>query len=128
MGFWIFMLVCNLLIPLTMIGFGSYFVKHAPKNINMLFGYRTTMSMKNSETWEFAHRHCGTIWRATGWILLAVSFVAMLFLFGRDKNTVGAYGGIICFLQLIPLIAAIIPTEIALKKTFDENGNRRNNL
>ena len=27
MGFWIFMLVMNLLIPLTMISFGSYFLR-----------------------------------------------------------------------------------------------------
>jgi len=26
---------------------------------------------------------------------------------------------------MIPLVGAIIPTEIALKKNFDENGKRR---
>ena len=54
MGFWIFMLIMNLLIPFTMIGFGRHFMRKAPQKINGIYGYRTTMSMKNRETWEFA--------------------------------------------------------------------------
>lgn len=34
MGFWIFMLVMNLLIPATMAGFGRAFLKKAPGKIN----------------------------------------------------------------------------------------------
>lgn len=50
MGFWIFMTIMNLLIPLTMILFGIYFIKKSPKEINTTFGYRTSMSMKNKDT------------------------------------------------------------------------------
>ena len=42
MGFWIFMLLMNLMIPLTMIGFGRSFMKNTPKEINAVFGYRKT--------------------------------------------------------------------------------------
>jgi len=38
---------------------------------------------------------------------------------------VGMVGGIVTMLQMIPLVGAIIPTEIALKKNFDENGRRK---
>ena len=41
MGFWIFMLIMDLLIPFTMIGFGKMFLKKAPDQINYVFGYRT---------------------------------------------------------------------------------------
>ena len=61
MGFWIFMLIMDLLLPFTMIGFGRYFMKKAPKEINSVFGYRTSMSMKNKDTWEFAHKYCGKV-------------------------------------------------------------------
>lgn len=54
MGFWIFMLIMDLLIPFTMIGFGKMFLKKAPDQINYVFGYRTSMSMKNQDTWVFA--------------------------------------------------------------------------
>ena len=50
MEFWIFMLIMDLLLPFTMIGFGKYFMKKAPKEINSVFGYRTSMSMKNKDT------------------------------------------------------------------------------
>ena len=61
-GFWIFMLIMDLLVPFTMIGWGKLFLDKAPKNINYTFGYRTTMSMKNQDTWQFAHKYCGKLW------------------------------------------------------------------
>jgi len=124
MGFWIFMVVMDLLIPLTMIGFGRYFLKSAPKEVNAIFGYRTTMSMKNRDTWEFAHRYCGKIWYYTGIIMLPLTVLSMLFVFGKSTDTIGWLGSVICFIQMIPLIGSIFPTEKALKKTFDRNGNR----
>lgn len=39
MGFWIFVLIMVLLIPVTMIVFGRLFSKAAPKEINYMFGY-----------------------------------------------------------------------------------------
>jgi len=126
MGFWVFMLVMDLLIPFTMIGFGKYFIKKAPKEINRVFGYRTPMSMKNKETWEFAHHYCGKLWLIIGWIMLVISIIAMLFVIGKDESVVETFGGILCGIQLVFLFASIFPTEIALKNNFDEHGNRKN--
>lgn len=125
MGFWIFMLVIDLLIPLTMIGFGRLFLTKIPKDINALFGYRTSMSMKNAETWEFAHKFCGRIWFVGGLVMLPLSIIPLLFFIGGDEDTVSAVGSIVAFVQMIPLIGAIFPTEAALKKNFDKNGKRR---
>lgn len=125
MGVWIFMFSMNLLIPITMIVFGYIFLHKTPKTINGLFGYRTTMSMKNEDTWEFAHKYCGKLWYKWGWWMLVVTVVAMLPLLRKDEDVVSNIGGLICFVQLIPLIATIIPTEKALKRTFDKNGNRK---
>ena len=61
MGFWIFMLVMDLLIPVTMVFIGKRFQKKPPKEINGIYGYRTAMSMKNKETWKYAHRCCGKL-------------------------------------------------------------------
>ena len=125
MGFWAFMLLMELLIPLTMIGFGRYFMKKAPKEINIVFGYRTSMSMKNKDTWEFAHHYCGKLWYISGIIFLALAVIVMMTMIGREEAVIGNVGGVLCGIQMIPLIGAIIPTELALKKTFDKNGNRR---
>ncbi|EJO5349150.1 SdpI family protein [Clostridium botulinum] len=125
MGVWIFMMIMDLLIPFTMIGFGKYFIKNAPKEINRVFGYRTPMSMKNKDTWEFAHNHCGKIWFNIGRIMLVISAMVMLFLIGRDKSVVANFGGILCGIQLVFLVGSIFPTERALKKNFDIHGDRK---
>lgn len=125
MIFWVFMLIMDLLIPVTMIGFGRLFLTRAPKNINAAFGYRTAMSMKNKDTWEFAHKYCGKLWFKCGLILLPLSVAPVLFVRSKDTTTVGNVGLIVAAVQLIPLIGSIFPTEAALKKTFDQNGTRR---
>lgn len=125
MGFWVFMLLADIMIPLVMIIFGRIFIKSPPKNINDMYGYRTTMSMKNTDTWNFAHKYCGRLWFKTGMIILPISVFALGFFFGRETDTVGLIGGIICCLQMIPLILSVILTEVALKKTFDNVGNRK---
>jgi len=119
------MLIMNLLIPLTMIGFGRLFLKKAPKDINFVFGYRTEMSMKNRETWEFAHRYCGRLWLVIGLSLLPLSALPLIIVIGKGENTIGTVGAAVELIQLIFLIAPIFPTEAALKRTFDEHGNRK---
>ena len=50
MCFWLFMLICDLLVPIIMIVGGRIMWKHCPKHINGIYGYRTTRSMKNLHT------------------------------------------------------------------------------
>ena len=70
-GFWVFMLIMVLLIPITMIVFGRLFSNKAPKDINYTFGYRTKRSMMNMETWKFAHEYIGKLWLICGLTLLS---------------------------------------------------------
>jgi len=104
---------------------GRYFMKTAPKEINYIFGYRTNMSMKNKDTWEFAHKYIGKLWFYLGLILIPCAVVPMLFVIGGDEDIVGTVGSVVCVVSLVILIIPIIPTEKALKKTFDNNGNRK---
>ena len=120
-GFWVFMLIMVLLIPIT----GRSFSNKAPKDINYTFGYRTKRSMMNMETWKFAHEYIGRLWFICGLTLLPLSVVVMVLVLGKETNTVGTVGGILAIVQMIPMIGTIIPTENALKKNFDEFGKRR---
>ena len=117
MGLWVFNLVMSMLIPLVMIIGGRLFVVRPPKRINPVYGYRTAISMKNQDTWNFAHRHCGRIWCRVGGAMLPLS-VAAMFVF-REA------GIAVIVIQTLVLILSIFPTEAALKKTFDGDGNRR---
>lgn len=125
MGFWVFMIIMDTIMPLTMIVFGKYFMHRTPREINRVYGYRTAMSMKNITTWDFAHKHFGKIWYYLGTIILSLSVIAMLFCISKDYGTIETVGGIICGVQLALVFISIVPTEIALRKTFDKNGNRR---
>ena len=125
MEFWIFMLIMVLLIPLTMIFFGWLLFRRTPKEINYVYGYRTKRSMMNEETWKFANQYFGKAWYLCGLISVPLSVMAITLVLGKGTETVGTIGGIITMLQMIPLVGAIIPTEIALKKNFDENGRRK---
>ena len=125
MGFWLFMLVSAMLIPATMLLFGRLFQTRPPQEINNLYGYRTARSMQNADTWRFAHVYCGKIWVRCGAAAAAVTVLAFAFLFGRGVQLVGFIGGGLVWLQSLLLVATILPVERRLKRTFDENGLRR---
>lgn len=127
MGFWWFLLACDLIIPLIMIISGRMMWKNAPNNINGIYGYRTTRSMKNMDTWKFAHDYCGRLWWKMGWILFVLSLIAHIPFYGASDNAVAILAGILCTVQVVALLASIIPTEMALKKNFDDEGKRREN-
>lgn len=125
MGYWIFMFCTSLLIPISMLGFGKRFKKKAPGSINMLFGYRTTMSMKNQDTWTFAHQYFGKLWYQWGWVTLILTVVPMLLALGKGDSVIGTVGSVVVLLQLLPVIGVIFPVEKALRKNFDKDGNRK---
>ena len=125
MGIWFMMLGFNLLIPAIMLGAGKLFSKDAPKDINWIFGYRTTMSRKNEDTWAFAHKVAGAFWRKWGWVALVITVVGMLLLLGRSVELVSTAGCVLMFLQMVPVIAVIPHTEKTLHNTFDKDGKRK---
>lgn len=125
MGFWLFMLFTDLLIPAMMIGFGRRFQNHPPQTIQSLYGYRTVRSMRNMDTWRFAHRYFGRLWYRWGRRLLPLSVLPLLCVPGQSAAAVGTVGGVVCVLQLLPLIGAVFPTERALGRVFDADGHRR---
>lgn len=125
MGFWLFILIMDLLIPGVMMVLGKRFQNKAPLHINPIYGYRTSMSMKNQDTWKFAHQYCGKFWFRAGILELPFSILVILTVFGKNNNVIGAVGGILCCAQLVSIIISIYFTEKALKKTFDQNGQRK---
>ena len=125
MGFWFFMLAMGLLFPVVMILFGTMFMKSAPKKINYIFGYRTDMSMKNRDTWEFAHKYIGKLWFRFGLLLIPITVIPMLFVIGNSENVVATVGLIVSFVNTVTLIGPIFFTENSLNRTFDKDGKRK---
>lgn len=124
MWFWWFMLACNLITPIILITAGRMMWKHCPRKINSIYGYRTGRSMKNMDTWKFAHDYCGRLWWKIGWIMLVPSILIQIPFFHSNKEAIAISGLILLAMQLIVLIASIFPTEAALKKAFNDDGTR----
>lgn len=81
--------------------------------------------MRNADTWEYAHRFFGKLWFRFGIAVGVISIIALLFVIGKDKDTIGFAGLIISYVQMAVMLIPVIPTEISLRKRFDKNGNRK---
>ncbi len=125
MWVWWFIFLCDCLIPVLMVIVGRMMWKHCPMQINRAVGYRTKRSMKNMDTWKFAHEFAGRLWWRAGWGLLVLSVLLHIPFYGAGENTLGILCTVVTTVQLIFLIGSIIPTEIALKNQFNEDGTRR---
>jgi len=125
MGFWIIMFICNMLIPVMMIIIGYLMYKHTPKSINGVYGYRTRRSMKNMDTWKFAHDYCGKLWFKVGWILLVISVIVQLPFINSTDSIITNMTLILEAIQICGLIVPIFIVEKALKANFDKDGRRK---
>lgn len=120
-----FNIIMTMLIPLIMVVCGWLFMHGIPGDRNSLFGYRTGMSIKNDDTWRFAHEYCGRLWLIIGLVLFAVTTVFLVLSMNMDPETVGFISGILMMIYVVPLLVSVAATEKALKKTFDSRGRRK---
>lgn len=124
MGFWAFMTICIALLPLVILFFGLKFEKSAPRSINGLYGYRSARSMKNWDSWQYAHKKIGSLWKKSGLIMLPIS-VALMFVFIKSSaDAISVFGAIIVGLQIAVMLITVFVVEKDLKKSFDENGKQ----
>lgn len=125
MWFWIIIFCSFLFIPLLMIILGKIMFLNPPKKINYIFGYRTYLSMKNKDTWVFAHKTCGKLWWKIGWIMFFVSAASCFPFINSDRKTIGIFVSVLCIIQCFVLIGSIFPVERALKRNFNSDGSRK---
>ena len=95
----------------------TYSVRNKPDDIA---GFRTEASKRNADTWQFANTHYGIMMIKWSIPLLFISEL-VLFMIQPDAFT----AQLMCFLQVIPYLAAWVSTEHAMSRAFDYQGNRR---
>ncbi|MBQ3589566.1 MAG: SdpI family protein [Clostridia bacterium] len=125
MSTWFLLGAMSLFVPLIMLIFGIVFLKKSPNKINPVYGYRSRRSMKSIEAWKFAHFLCAKIWLYAGIVMLLLTILAMLLVLNKSEETIGSVAQIVIYVQLAVLLLSIIPVEVALKRNFDENGNKK---
>jgi uncharacterized membrane protein len=94
---------------------------------NKFIGYRTTLSRKNKDTWNVANKLMGKIDLISGVIMLPVSALAMIPFINKTESILYNAVSVITLVQVVILVLTIIPIEVTLNKTFDKDGNRKDN-
>ena len=119
------LMITIFLLPLVMVICGMSYTKRGPKKITRLQGYRSKMSMKNRETWDFAHKNLGDMWFKLGAPMLAVTSVVSLLVLRETTEQITTWCCVIFVIQLVIMVLPVAYTEKALKENFDENGKWR---
>ncbi len=119
------LVITTLIIPVMMIIIGLIFNHKPPKVINSMNGYRSKLSMKNQDTWDYANRYMGEVWFKLG-IAMSIISLALTFLYiGKDKDTQGWILFAFTMVQLAMMLSTIVVIELKLRKVFDKDGNRK---
>lgn len=119
----IFLSVCSLLVPLSMILLGYTWKDNPPKDRHGISGYRTAMSRINDETWKYAHRYWGRMNYVLGIILMILSLFVLILM--RDHTNFEMISVYLVFIQLGIMVLTIIPTEFLLHKHFTKQGMKK---
>ena len=123
MAFRVFMAFAVFLIPGIMVFFGGLMMDHPPKTINGAYGFRTTMSMINQDTWDYAQVACAKRWRRWGRVLALITLVVLIVALRRPAfaDVLGFYTAF----ETAFLLASVAATEIDLRRTFDREGRQK---
>jgi uncharacterized membrane protein len=92
---------------------GLLLKKYPPKKVNILYGYRTSSSMKSQERWDFSQKYCALLFIRLAVLAVVLSVLA---LFLNLAKNVAVISGLSVMIFLF--IFAIVKTEKAIKAKF----------
>ena len=93
---------------------GLIMYKFPPKNINSLYGYRTSSSMENQEKWDFAQNYSTKEMMKLGFLLLISSLISKVTNFDNLTNMFIGLG-----LMILSVIILFLRVEKAIKIKFN---------
>ena len=99
---------------------GLVFITFPPTKINSIYGYRTTNSRRNLDTWKVANKYSAELMMFEGLIIAAIGLITTFINDNRAIETALDIG--LIFSSFIILVVA---TEKHLNKLFDKEGNRK---
>ncbi len=89
--------------------------KFPPKKINMLYGYRTSSSMKNQKQWDFAQLYSSKIMLLGGIGLIGFSSLGLIFEVSEKTGSFIGFAMLITFILIL-----LVLTERAIKQRFGD--------
>ena len=104
-------MVISIVSGLIFVVIGILFQIFPPKKINILYGYRTSRSMKNQQTWDFSQKMASKELIKTGIVLLGISILLL-----KISTVSGEVNFIGLFLVIISIGILFLRVESAIKK------------
>ncbi len=108
-----------LITGIVFIFYGFILFRFSPDSINSIIGYRTSMSMKNKDTWDEAQKYGGKSMLVVGiisMILCGASYLIKGFLLSETFQLL---------VLLLSAVVMIVVDEIHLCRTFNRDGSRK---
>lgn len=99
------------LLPVLITVVGLIMFIRPPKKINLIVGYRTSKSMKDQESWDFANKYSGKLLIIFGCILLIISCLILGFCFVKDFYLEESFVSTIVLGQVAVLFIPIVMVE-----------------
>ncbi|MFA6276170.1 MAG: SdpI family protein [Pedobacter sp.] len=110
----------TLIVGLIFFIVGLLFKMFPPKKINSIYGYRTSSSMRNLDTWTVANKYSAGLMIFEG---IGMTIIGILILMFSGIGTIGT--GISVGFVILFVILLIVLTEKHLNNLFDKDGNRK---
>ena len=110
----------HLLIGPLLLVISLIFFCFPPKKINLIYGHRTSMSMKNQDTWNEANKRSSFMMLLVSALTCILQLIGIVFNINTDSTIL--YASVFLVAGLI--IGGIV-IEKQLRTIFDKDGNRK---
>ena len=95
-------------------------LKFPPKKPNHFYGYRTSMSMKNQQTWETANFLSSYMFLIISFMTFLIQVIGVLLNLNFDTTYLSA-----TIFLVLGLLMGCLYIEKKLRTIFDEDGNKK---
>ena len=85
------------------------------KRVNHFYGYRTPMSVRSQERWDFSQKYFAIQMAKAGIVVMVLAFSGLLLL---ESKTIRLWGSV--FIVFVAITYMYSSTESELKKRFSE--------
>lgn len=118
------MYIVIVFIPLLLIITGKLFEKYPSKKANIAIGFRTSFSMKNEETWDYAQKLFPKVWIKLGAYMLIISISLLYILYNNDYDYIGRTSIVLVAIQIAFMLGSTLYVNNKLKKVFNLNKDK----
>jgi uncharacterized membrane protein len=113
MDFYNQLLEMPLFLAILFLCFGILLYYFPPKKINVVYGYKTTNSMKSQQTWDFAQKFAAVKMWHCGILSVLVFIIEKRFVLNSSSQTILGFS-----ILLFSIVYIIYFTEKAIKSKF----------